>query len=88
MTDPHMAAKLRIMELEEQLRTKEMECFVARRDRHQDLQEKQFRERLAVAAIERRRRGVFMDTWSSDYLAGWFQEIGLADCCSLILTHG
>jgi hypothetical protein len=87
MDNPQDAAELRIRELEAQLRAKERECSEIKQQRLSELQSERCRERLEVAALNRRQRSENMDAWSCDELAGWFQEIRLDYYCEFILTQ-
>lgn len=86
--DPLSVAQLRIQELQSLLREKDQECVEVRQERYKKLQEDMFRSRLEAVALVRRDRSPYMDVWSCDELAGWFEEIGLRDCCSFIFTQG
>jgi hypothetical protein len=82
-----LEAAKRIKELEALLQEKDQECVEAKLARHLELQESQFRDRLQAAAARRSDRSVSMEDWTCDELAGWFQEIQLAEYCHFILLQ-
>lgn len=88
MHSPHIAAELRIKELEAQLKVKNKECMETRKARYLLLQQERFQGRLVAAAAKSKGRSGNMDIWSCDELARWFQEIGLANYCDTILSEG